>query len=62
MLSNTQGRHMPDSLLVRRGIYTPDKVLRLDYEDRSVLVRLSEQVMETPCLDRFRFDPHATEA
>lgn len=60
MLSDTQDRNTPASLLVRKGVYVPDKMLRLDYEDRNALVQMSERVTETPCLDRFRFNPHTT--
>jgi len=62
ILSDTQEHHMPASLLVGKGIYAHDKMLRLDYEDRSEQVQMSELVMETPHLDRFRFEPHTTEA
>jgi len=61
MLSDTQDRQTPAALLVRKGIYAPDKMLRLDYEDRTDLVQMSELVMESPCLDHFRLNPHATE-
>ncbi len=55
LLSGTRDGSVPPTLLCPKGIYSEGLSLKLIRGEKTVLVRMNNRVMDTPCFDRFHF-------